>query len=446
MKYLIAFALYLSIGAALASTDSHLIVISIDGLRPEVYLNPEHEKLQVPNLIALRDRGVAAERMIGIFPTVTYPSHVTLVTGTNPSTHKVGTNFIRGTTNWHLNATDIQSETLWQAYRKAGLSSAIVTWPSSYGAEVNWLVPENLTANLDDTIGAIKKGGSPELFVELEQQAGHFHPASFDKADGAKQLDEMTAAYAAAIIRKHHPNLMLMHFLDSDHQQHAYGPESTQTGQAFEQIDKHIGTILKAIKDAGIKDTTNIVVVGDHGFVAINAGINMDQLLVDIGYAKMENQKVVTSIVDLMISGGSAAFYAKPNASAKDLVNFNIKLAEEIAHKYQGQLTYLSSAETKRLGGYPDATATVVASAGYTLLEVAEPRILFPMPGLGGHGNRPDMPEMATGFIAAGPAFRKSFRIPLMHMLDVAPTLAAINNVPLPQAEGTVVKDILRAH
>ena len=59
----------------------HVIMISIDGLRPEIYLEPERVGVSVPNLVKLREQGTSAERMIPVFPSVTYPGHTTLVTG-----------------------------------------------------------------------------------------------------------------------------------------------------------------------------------------------------------------------------------------------------------------------------------------------------------------------------------------------------------------------------
>ena len=67
-------------------TPRHVVMISIDGLRPEIYLEPERVGVAVPNLVHLRDHGTSAERMIPVFPSVTYPGHTTLVTGVLPAT------------------------------------------------------------------------------------------------------------------------------------------------------------------------------------------------------------------------------------------------------------------------------------------------------------------------------------------------------------------------
>ena len=133
----------------------HVVVVSIDGLRPDVYRDPEGLGIEVPNLLALRQSGVSADRMIPTFPSVTYPSHTTLVTGTTPAAHGIETNFKSGTS-WYLDSAEVRSETLWQAAAEAGLTTAIVTWPVSYGAKVDYLIPENLSFEVPDVPGLIR--------------------------------------------------------------------------------------------------------------------------------------------------------------------------------------------------------------------------------------------------------------------------------------------------
>ena len=74
----------------------HVVLISIDGLRPDYYL-PSRERLTTtPALDALRARGSWAEGVIGQFPSLTYPSHTSIVTGVRPAVHGVVQNTIFG--------------------------------------------------------------------------------------------------------------------------------------------------------------------------------------------------------------------------------------------------------------------------------------------------------------------------------------------------------------
>lgn len=425
--------------------DQHVIAISIDGLRPEIYLHPEQEGVKMPNLVRLRDAGVAAERMIGVFPTVTYPSHTSLVTGVRPAVHGIVNNFRRGTLNWYLDEKDIQAETLWQAAEKAGRRTALITWPATYGAQVSWLIPENLSFGLADVPGAIRKGATPGLMEELGHDVGQFDIPSFDHEDGGEKLDRMTAAYAAEVFKRHQPSLMLLHFLDTDHMEHAHGPRSAQARRAFENVDAEIGRILQAVEESGLEDETNIVIVGDHGFVPIHTGINLSQILAELGYAEIKNGRVQTRVIDTMTLGGSGAFYARPDATPEEVQTFLHRFEDLLTRRYRNLLEFVPQQEVERLGGYPGAVgAFVVGTPGYMVLETPAPLLTLPLPGMAGmHGYHPDMPQMATGFIASGPAFRSSTLAPAIRMIDVAPTLAAVLGIQLPKAEGVVATGLL---
>src|SRR5438132_12425846 len=61
--------------------DAHVIMISIDGLVPDYYLEPARLGLRVPNLVRMKIDGAYAEGVEGIFPTVTYPAHTMLTSG-----------------------------------------------------------------------------------------------------------------------------------------------------------------------------------------------------------------------------------------------------------------------------------------------------------------------------------------------------------------------------
>src|SRR5437899_11938095 len=58
---------------------SHVILISIDGLRADYVVNPDAYKLRIPNLRALRGKGAYAVGVESVYPSLTYPAHTTIV-------------------------------------------------------------------------------------------------------------------------------------------------------------------------------------------------------------------------------------------------------------------------------------------------------------------------------------------------------------------------------
>lgn len=121
----------------------HIILISIDGLRPEFYLD---DKYPAPHIQDMADNGTSARFVRGVFPTVTYPSHTTIVTGELPLSHGIYYNspFEEGgqTGKWYWDAKEIKSETLWETVGKNGGTTASVFWPVTVNATIDYNIPE----------------------------------------------------------------------------------------------------------------------------------------------------------------------------------------------------------------------------------------------------------------------------------------------------------------
>src|SRR5688572_459167 len=279
-------ALFVVLLGLVSSINAHaaprVVMISIDGLRPEVYRDPAALGISMPNLVALRESGVSAQRMIPVFPSVTYPAHTTLVTGTRPAEHGIVSNFVAGQS-WYLDASQIRSQTLWQAAEAAGKTTAIVTWPATIGAKVDFLVPENLSFGVSDVRRLLREDSTPGLFDELEATCGRVQIPSFEAPDAGEKLDSMTACFAAQVLRTRRPDLLLVHFLDADHRQHFSGIESPEARRAFERIDALIGKLRRAAEQAGVARETVFVIVGDHGFVPVHTIVNLNALLLATG-------------------------------------------------------------------------------------------------------------------------------------------------------------------
>src|SRR5690625_3507029 len=119
----------------------HVVLISLDGSRPEFYMD---SAWPAPNLQKLKSRGVyASEGAKSVFPSITYPSHTSMVTGAYPLSHGVYYNkpfeSRPGHAYWYAGA--IKCKTLWEAIREEGLTSGSVYWPLTVGAPVDYLLP-----------------------------------------------------------------------------------------------------------------------------------------------------------------------------------------------------------------------------------------------------------------------------------------------------------------
>ena len=73
----------------LAQSHQPVLLISVDGLRPDYVTQADEHHLRIPNLRRILADGTYADGVTGVFPTVTYPSHTTLVTGVWPAEHGI---------------------------------------------------------------------------------------------------------------------------------------------------------------------------------------------------------------------------------------------------------------------------------------------------------------------------------------------------------------------
>jgi predicted AlkP superfamily pyrophosphatase or phosphodiesterase len=116
----------------------HLILVSLDALRPEYYLELSWP---APTLQELLREGAHAEAGRSVFPSSSHPGHTVLLTGALPARHGVYDNRILGANGragrWRWEASAIPVPTLWDAVRSAGGTCAAVGWPMTAGAAID---------------------------------------------------------------------------------------------------------------------------------------------------------------------------------------------------------------------------------------------------------------------------------------------------------------------
>lgn len=435
--------------------QDHVLVISIDGFRPGIYLEPEKTGVAMPNLTALARRGVSADRVISVFPAMTFPAHTTIVTGVEPGRHGITSNTRFGSTEWISDAAEIRAPTLWQAARAASITTATIEWPMTYGADIDWLLTLNWSVAGADAshdrslLTTLKRGSTKGLLEHLEGEAQTRLDRVHLKDSGVlEHLDRANAAYATQILKEHRPGLMLIHFGEADHMQHRFGPDSDQARRAFERIDGLVGGLLDAVSAAGISGNTDVIVIGDHGFAPADTVIDVGRMLLDTGYATRKDGVITSDLVDFESYAGSGTFHARPGVDPERLAAFYESLKHQVERHYRGVLDWLAPADVIRLGGRQDAVAGLTVTPGYSLGRLGDTpgtaRFLPSTRYRGVHGHTPELPAMATGLIAAGPSFRSGERLEVARLLDVAPTIAWILQLDLKDADGDVMAGALR--
>jgi predicted AlkP superfamily pyrophosphatase or phosphodiesterase len=242
-------------GEALAAP---LLFISIDGLRPGDVIEAEKRGINIPNLRRFVTEGSYASGVIGNLPTVTYPSHTTLMTGVAPAKHGIvgNTTFDPmqiNQTGWYWYAPDIKVPTLWDAARQAGMTTANVHWPVSVDAK-------SLTWNL------------PQLW-----RTGHADAGIDESIDG----DENRAKFAIGLINAKKPDFITVYLTALDHEQHLFGPGTKEAHAVLKRIDTLVGALVSAELKA--RPDAVVAVASDHGFAATDTEINLFRPFIDAG-------------------------------------------------------------------------------------------------------------------------------------------------------------------
>jgi predicted AlkP superfamily pyrophosphatase or phosphodiesterase len=379
--------LLLFLGAAISvSGKHHVIVISIDGLRPEFYLN---EKYPTPYLQYFKQHGKYSERMRSVFPSYTYPAHVTMMTGALPARSGVYYNIpLNGSGNWSWFTSEIKVPTIWQQLKKNGLTSAAIQWPVSVGNDITYNIPEIWdTQHPNDRISESRKHSTPGLVKELEQYStGILDGYTMDEE--YSDLDKNSAKIAAYVFAKYRPDFLAVHFAGADGKQHSYGREHEQVNFALGNIDNAIGVIYETVCRKGLLDSTTFIVVGDHGFS------NIHQVL-------YPNAWVEGTSAIFYSAGGSTFLYPKEDMNRiSDAEKLKIVLAQ-LPDSINDCFTLLDRHALDKLGADSNAILALCAKPGVVFSNSKSGIQLKKVTG-GHHGYLPYMKEMYTGFLAFG--------------------------------------------
>src|SRR5689334_18756368 len=248
MRRALSFGLLLGLALCLSASAQRntatVVLISIDGLKPDYVLEADKHGLKLPNLRRFVGEGAYATAVTGVTPTVTYPSHVTLVTGVSPAKHGIFANtpfdpFGKNQGGWYWYAEDIRVPTLWDACAEAGLKTASVDWPVSVGAKIDYNIVQMWRAATPDDRKLIRALSSPGLLTEAEKAIGNY-PEGYDYT---VEADKRRAAFNVYLLEKKRPHFLTTYFGGLDEVEHEHGPYSREAMAALEEIDALVGQV-----------------------------------------------------------------------------------------------------------------------------------------------------------------------------------------------------------
>jgi X-X-X-Leu-X-X-Gly heptad repeat protein len=357
----------------------YVILVSLDGFR---YDYPQ--RYQAKHLLEMAARGASApEGMLPPYPSITFPSHYTMITGLYPEHHGIIAN------------------TFYDPARKevygGGSDPKAVSDGTWYGGTPLWVLAE-------------KQGMRSASFfwVGSEADIQKTRPTYYLKFDGTfpngKRVEQVLAWLR--LPPEQRPHFITLYFGDTDAAGHRFGPDSPQVADAVHELDNQIGKLVDGIKQLNLP--VDLIVVADHGMANVKgAPIVLDQYGLKTGLF----EQIVRD-----------RLYPKSDAAAQQAY-------EELHGKSDKFLVYRRALVPPELhydSNPREGDPVVVATGPYFITATTNLQGPERVP-VGAHGYDPTkVPEMKAIFFAAGPDIRSGVKVPPFENVDIYPFIAKI--------------------
>jgi predicted AlkP superfamily pyrophosphatase or phosphodiesterase len=354
----------------------YVILVSIDGFRFDYA-----QRYGADNLLALAARGASAsDGMIPVVPSLTFPNHISIITGLYPAHHGiVGNVFYDPQRQERYVYTDraigadgswYGGVPLWVLAEKQGMLAACLFWPGSE-AEI--------------------AGARPSYYLPYDTHVSN-----------EARVDQVIEWLRLPPERR--PHFITLYFLDVDAAGHESGPDSTETADAVRRVDASIGRLIEALPSLHLP--VDVIVVSDHGMANVSGPwINLED------YADLRGFETAGSLLYAPSEAAAAKAYAQlRGASNKFVVYRRSKLPARFHLR-----------ENPRIGD-----PVVIPTRPY-LIRARKPNNTTETPPKGMHGYDPaTMKTMRAIFYAAGPDIRQDVKLAPFENINVYPLIAEI--------------------
>eukprot|EP00474_Spongospora_subterranea_P000525 CRZ00983.1 hypothetical protein [Spongospora subterranea] len=364
---------------------SILVLVSLDGFRHD-YL---HHLSGNSSLLEIAQTGVHIERLKPCFPSLTFPNHYSIATGTYPETHGIIGNYFfdHHDKSWFSPKNSTQTkwwgaEPVWVTAEKQGRRTFVTSWPGS-------------AAEIQNT-----------------------RPSKYFDYDPAATIMERIDVASGWIRSEKPPSLIMVYIDEPDRSGHRFGPDSPQTVEAIHQVDSAIGTLMNAFP----ADNSNIdiMVVSDHGMTLVGE----EGTVIDLDpFLNFSDPTVLRAIC-------SPVFEFFPDPDLLPSLVEQLRLAQSANPK---MVVYTKDEIPSRFhysNNNRIAPVIAIASLGY-VFSSKKLGCEFRGQPFGDHGYDNDEPQMSGFMVALGPSFKRGVHIPLSinteiydivcHVLGVTP-------------------------
>ena len=357
-----------------------------------------------------------------VFPALTYPAHVTLITGCDPADSRVGQNqpfqpgVPSGSRVWNWERKHIAVPTLFDAVRAAGGRNCSVLWPvCCKNPAADWCFPEVHPLPGENVVLKTLRFGSPLFVLDSERRFG-----SLRQGIAEPGLSNYAAAITCRAIRRKKPDLTAVHLIDLDEMRHHHGVFSPEAREAVSRNEDRLNRFRQALEETPGMEDALLIAVSDHGQSDISVTVNLTDWLKKLG---------LSSDFGVQSNGESAYFFAlREGADAGRAMGVLSEHLEEC-----GILRLYSREDLDRMHAVPEPAFACEAADQVVFDDCLDQNKREKAT----HGFGPGHKAENCLFAVWGRGVRRGYEMPSMPMRDVAPTIAGLMGISLPSARGT---------
>lgn len=307
----------------------HVVLVVWDGMRPD-FANEKY----TPTLDKLAREGVRFRNHHSVYPTATDVNGAAIATGCYPNKNGIMANLEYRPQIDARKAVDISDPdvikksdeisggkhllvpTFPELLRAAGKKVALVGTKSVailFDRKNDWTVVPIKNRPLTMFAGAPINATQRD---ELVKMLGPFRDSP--DATAKQRNDYATRALTEFLWRDGVPDFSLLWLSEPDLSEHNYAPGSPQAIAAIKNVDDNLATVLAALDAKRVRDSTDVLVVSDHGFSTIRRSIDVVDLLNKAGFRAFKEFKETPKPGDVMVVGnaGTVLFYVEDHDPA----------------------------------------------------------------------------------------------------------------------------------
>jgi hypothetical protein len=237
---------------------------------------------------------------------------------------------------------------------------------------------------------------------------------------------------------------MLVHIIGLDHVRHRLGRDNPRARRAVAAADRAVARIVETVERLALLDRTTLIVTGDHGSVDVHTALLPNVWLRDAGVIP-SHPAAHAWRAWFHASGGSAFLRLQAPRDSTEAGDVVAAVRATLSALPQGIRTLfrvVERAELDQLGADPDSPLALAATAGVVFSSDGDGVAQQAAHGAG-HGYHPTLNDMLTGFVASGAGVRAGAVVPLMPLEDIAPLVAELLQLDLPDVDGTLLPGLV---